>query len=235
MSLPNDPWSYRLGVLAWAPSPFASKQALHDWPCILYPSWSKAMTQSGLITDEKVLKLIGCKKSTAVTDLAKNSVPKIAALGSGLNGSKFRPKVVVHYLGLDEEPSWGSVKVDLIKQYTIESCSDVLRNVMEKCAENDGSAFRCKVQALYLAMQEASIVMGKPSYNPKNICNDCEIENLLECEKKSIRSNAHKKDVQEEQLTPENFDDWRLGGSTQTNSQSQTQSFSQGIVLSSRS
>ena len=191
------------------------------------------MTQSGLITDEKVLKLIGCKKSTAVTDLAKNSVPKIAALGSGLNGSKFRPKVVVHYLGLDEEPSWGSVKVDLIKQYTIESCNDMLRNVMEKCAENGGSVG--KFQTLYLAMQEASIVMGKPSYNPKNICNDCEIENLLEYEKKSIHSNAQKKDAQEEQLTPENFDDWRLGGSTQTNSQSQTQSFSQGIVLSSRS
>ena len=193
------------------------------------------MTQSGLIADEKLLKLIGCKKSTAVKDLAKNSVPKIVALGSGLNGSKFRPKVVVHYLGLDEEPSWGSVKVDRIKQYTIESCTEMLQNVMEKCAEDDGSAFRCKAKSLYLAMNEASIVMGKPNYNPRNICNDCEIENLLEYEKKSIRSKAQKKDAQEEELTPENFDDWRLGGTTQTNSQSQTQSFSQGIVSSSRS
>jgi hypothetical protein len=70
MTRQSDPWYHRIGELAWAPPSFA-EHALHDWwPCILYPSWSNAMNESGLITDEKDLMLIGCLGTTAVKDLA---------------------------------------------------------------------------------------------------------------------------------------------------------------------
>jgi len=242
MSSSANHWSYRLGVIAWAPSPFSQSKHqstagsssttnagdLYDWPCILYPSWSKAMTQSGIITDEKLLKLIGCKKPIAVKDLGKNTVPQSQALGSGLSGSGFRPKIVVHYLGLGEEASWGSAQVTRLKKYTLDSCCKRLMSIRENLKENNGSALSSNDQheLLYLAMQEASIVMGQPHYNPKNVCDDFDIRNISEYEKKSTK----RKDAQEDRMTPENFDDWRLGGNTQGNSESQTQNFSQGIL-----
>jgi hypothetical protein len=233
MSEQSDPWCHRIGELAWAPSPIAV-QAVHDWwPCILYPSWSKAMKESGLITDEKDLMLIGCLKSTAVKDLANNCVPKIVALGPGLNGSRFRSMVVVHYLGLDEKPSWGSVKVDCLKQYTLQSCTTLLQNMTEEYAEEDGPPFSCGVQKLYLAMQEASIVMGSPNFNPRIIFEDYNIENSVEFEKFSTGNETWTKDVQDVQCVMEKSDDGTLDGSTQANSQSHNQKFGVGNIMSS--
>jgi hypothetical protein len=209
-------WPHKIGELAWAPSPIA-EQAVHEWwPCILYPSWSKAMKESGLITDEKDLMLIGCKKSVAIKDLANDCVPKIVALGQRVDGSRFRSLVVVHYLGLDENPSWGSVKVDCLKQYTLQSCNMLLQNITEQYTEEDGPSFRRRAQKLYLAMQEASIVMGSPNFNPRNIFEDCNIA-LVEFDKYSTDNETLIEDGQGVQCVMGKYDDDTLDGSTKAN------------------
>jgi len=262
----QEPWTHRLGVLAWAPpSPYnqahpttTGSEGHTDpssstlWPCILYPSWSKAVLQSGIITaDEKEVKLIGCKRAVATQDLSRNRVPKSLALGSGVNGSKYRPRVVVHFFGLgEEEPSWGAVKVEHVKQYTLESCQERLLEMMNSW---DSENWLGTDQGpLYLAMQEASIVMDRPAYDPSNICRDIGIDNYANAKDPSSTSTS-RDDADatvatttdtttdeggdgdgEEEMTPECFDDWRTGGNTQKNMESQSQNFSQVQSLSNR-
>ena len=286
-----DKWAYTKDNLAWAPvkpssqnnkkpkdlqskSQTANNNTLH--PCILFPSWAVAMT-SEIITDSPdsieshknhSLRLIGCKRSIAVRDLKRNRVPARVALGSGANGSKYRPKVVVHYLGLGNELSWGAVTVGSVKKYTLESCKEICENLWNLDGGVGGGVGvgvgvgvesgrkknhkRVKPE-LFLAMQEASIVMDRPEFDPSNILRDLSslqasnINNSIRQEPHSsvnkkdgelFQLNEHTKSVEggdshkeiEENMTPENFDDWRLGGNTQKYTQSQSQNFSQGIV-----
>ncbi len=242
-----EPWTHRLGILAWAPrtgAVAAEKRRMH--PCILYPSWALAMT-CGIITDSNAgtddpnsneIRLIGCKRSIAVRDLSRNRVPSRLALGSGKNGSKYRPKIVAHFLGLGGEPSWGAVKVESVRQYTLESCE-------KQCREmnwSDGTQVQVPSgdEILFLAMQEASIVMSRPQFDPVNICKSMTQNNVkrIEENQKPSGTNGHDvtgadeveaKDEEEQDMTPENFDEWRIGENTQRNTQSQTQNFSQGL------
>lgn len=224
----SDPWTHRLGILAWAPLPFDDKARntsvlSSEWPCILYPSWSNAILRSGLITDEEAIRLIGCKRAVAVKDLGKNRVPSRLALGSGLNGSKYRPKVVAYYLGYGDDPAWCCVNVDSLKQYTLDSCVEKLREISCSCdlsPQKEGMD-QHKRKRLLLAMYEASLVMERPNYDPSIICNKFGFTNLqfIEQGKDSGRKS------EEEELTPEYFDDWRDGGDSQVDD-TQTQRFS---------
>lgn len=234
----RDPWTHRLGMLAWAPLPFDDNtqhcQTMNtpyvtscppllgnEWPCILYPSWSNAILRSGLVTNEDAVRLIGCKKKVAVKDLGKNRVPSRLALGSGLNGSKYRPKVVAYYLGYGDDPAWCSVNVQRLKEYTLDSCVEKLRAINNSC-EHPPHEKDCLVQhkMLLLAMYEASIVMERPDYDPFNICSKYGLINLRQSEKRKIDD----QESDEEKLTPEYFDEWRVGGDSQIDTQ--TQSFS---------
>jgi hypothetical protein len=175
-----------------------------------------------LITDEERVKLIGCKKPVAVEDLGKNRVPSRLALGSGQNGSKYLPKVVAYYLGYSHEPAWGSVNVENLKQYTLDSCVEKLRMINSSC-EHSPPSKDCIVQRkrLLLAMYEASIVMERPDYDPSHICSKFGFTNLRRGDK---RKDGSDQELEEEELTPEYFDDWRVGGDSQI--ETQTQSFS---------
>ena len=151
ISSPNQ-WARVPGTLAWAPLPLAvmtklkldipptDKNAHGDggtsrntngysyyWPVILYPSWSNAAKQSGLIdistftndnnnnynddernkkasttkNKKKMIHFIGCKTGVTVDQMKKNLVPKRVALGcSSVKGQALRPKVVAYFLGL---------------------------------------------------------------------------------------------------------------------------------------
>lgn len=246
----ETPWSHELGALALAPLP-SSKQSGADsvtsspasissessrrmqqlWPVVLYPSWSKAVLKSGLVNDLDSLKIVGVKKAILVKDLAKNRVPKRVALGSASATTKFRPKVVAHYLGFGEDASWTSISAAAVQKYSIESCKKILIDLQAECGRADSVD---NFASLYQAMQEASILLEKPSYKPENICADFNIQNnFRKLEKqngaqrheKSNASNQNNDEAEEMNFTPENFDDWRQGGNTQKGTQ--TQDFSQ--------
>ena len=235
------------------------------------------------------IRLMGCKKPIAIKDLRRNRVPASQALGSGKNGSRFRPKVVAHFLGLEgikgdasfPAASWGAVKVETVKKYTLESCDAFCRDMKwDRIETNTNTSTRKQTrirredlptseeQCVFLAMQEASIVMCKPQYDPVNLCTSLKEKREFDDNTKR-HGNKHLHDEEEEEkcskklkqtanteeensvhastsnkketvsalasgedlegMTPENFDDWRLGGNTQKNSsqQSQTQNFSQ--------
>ncbi len=233
-----DPWTHRQGILAWAPRPAVasdSQRTMH--PSILFPSWALAMT-SEIITESNQIneddkksneiKLIGCKRPIAIRDLSRNRVPARLALGTGKNGSKYRPKIVAYFLGVEDgEPAWGSVKVESVRQYTLKSCENLCREMSWSNVARGTVKVSSKEQILFLAMQEASIVVDRPQFDPKNIC-----QSLV------TQSSGYNKDADEskagleQRMTPENFDDWTTGGNTQADTQSQTQNFSQ-VVSSS--
>mmetsp|Transcript_8381 Transcript_8381/g.15807 ORF Transcript_8381/g.15807 Transcript_8381/m.15807 type:complete len:247 (+) Transcript_8381:98-838(+) len=235
VNIEGDRWTHRLGTLAWAPLPSddndrtpqktaASRTSnlslayYNEWPCILYPSWSNAMRRSGLITDEKTVRLMGCKKSIAVEDLGENRVPSRLALGSGQNGSKYRPKVVAYYLGYSGDPAWGSVNVENLKQYTLDSCVEIIREMNVSCERSPSKDCALPHERLIHAMYEASIVMERPDYDPSQICRKFGFTNLRQGGK---AKDCDDQELEQIQLTPEYFDDWRVGGDSHVDTQTQ--------------
>jgi hypothetical protein len=76
-------------------------------------------------------------------------------------------------------------------------------------------------------MYEASVVMENSSYDPNRISRDHGFTELLKFH--SRKGNHHLEDDvgdHDVEMTPENFDDWRLGGESQANTQSETENFS---------
>ena len=257
----SEPWTHQIGVLAWAPLPQASgkkspskrnsnigvctdqKQISQQgrgqgqghtnmWPCILYPSWSRAVKLScGLLSNEKKIQIIGVKNPTSVDDLARNRVPSRVALGEGflVDGKYFRKRVVAHFLGMGDHPCWAPINADCLQQYTLQSCKDRLiaawRENKNASGEESKNNFE-EMERLVLAMTESSIVAENGTFDP----------NLLYGQL-GIMTGQGQDDGDEDDdttmlndCTPEFFDDWKLGGISQEQkrSQSQTQNFSQG-------
>ena len=81
-------------------------------------------------------------------------------------------------------------------------------------------------------MEEASIVSEQHIYHPKNVMqhlssnnsNDCHTRHEKDDAKKGMkRSHEEIHNNEESNLKPEYFQDWRFGGNTQKNSESQSQ------------
>ncbi len=137
------------------------------WPCILYPSWARAVNKShshDLLSSTKELHIMGCKKPTPLKLLRKDSVPTKAALGTGFldKGKYYRKRVVAHFLGLEVDvnfaegmvntktnsktntkinarQSWSPVHIQDLKPYTVESCKERLKQMFrrKKGGDND--------------------------------------------------------------------------------------------------
>ena len=160
------------------------------WPVILYPSWSYAAKDSGLISNisnrnsprkhdggsqtTQRVSFIGCKTSVTLDQLKKNMVPKRVALGSSsVKGQALRPKVVAYFLGLSTmSSSWSAVHIRDVKLYSMENCRDVLSEYStfsQRIKSNDceKQEFELIWTFFMLAMEEASIVCEQKVYNPR--------------------------------------------------------------------
>jgi hypothetical protein len=210
MTEQHVPWTHITGALAWAPMPAISNTEIENdrhnnnnnsnnpvvpsdtssrsspttslllWPVILYPSWSTA-ARSPLFDDcDGDILLMGCQKPVSKENLCSNRVPSRVALGKGANGSKFRLKVVAHYLGFSSPSSptgaqqlssqpWGSVSVDSLQQYTLENCETYIQ-IWERNGKD------VQWNSLLNAMKEAAALMEQNAFDPMKLCKNLGID-----------------------------------------------------------
>jgi hypothetical protein len=210
MTEQHVPWTHITGALAWAPMPAISNTendrhnnnnnnnsttnntlvpstsspntSLLLWPVILYPSWSTAARSPLFDCDGDIL-LMGCQKPVSKENLCSNRVPSRVALGKGANGSKFRLKVVAHYLGLSSASSisfltgeqslssqpWGSVSVESLQQYTLENCETYIQ-IWERNGKD------VQWNSLLNAMKEAAALMEQSVFDPMKLCKNLGID-----------------------------------------------------------
>lgn len=245
------PWTHLSGSLAWAPIPDrhplsntksnTTSSTLLFWPVILYPSWSTAARSPLFDCDGEIL-LMGCQKPVSKENLCSNRVPSRVALGKGVNGSKYRLKVVAHFLGLSSRKgeqtqisseSWGSVRVDSLQQYTLEICETNIQ-----LWERNGKDVHWNL--LLNAMKEAATLMEQNAFDPMKLCQNIGIDpNYKNFSDSAIMEESLEKDADLKEQnnatkktrkvnlssTPENFHDWNQ----QSESQTQTK-FSQAIT-----
>jgi len=166
----KDEWTQKVGALAWAPYPNIISTPLRPWPCLIYPSWSIAILNSGLFpayhqqnstvsidpsnpdidSCDSTLAILSCKKRVKLSDLANNRVPLRVALNPGRNDGdsitksrKRRSKVVVHFLGLNE---WHVASIEDLTQYTAEAALKSIKQYREHASdENDGGFIKCVI------------------------------------------------------------------------------------------
>ena len=240
----KDAWMHIPGAMAWAPlpppHPSLRNRTTHDgkelWPCILYPSWSDALRSSGVPVPDQLL-LLGCKNPVPTSKLKKNIVPGKMALGSSEmvdteHGScKRRKKLVCYFLGMDDR-GWCAVHTKDVQRYERDRCIEILKTYKGMTGiETENST---KIwEDLVVAMKEASLALSNPQYDPSILCKSLDIETKGSMDADDDGSNANV-----DSCTPECFDDWKVGGNTQSMTmtqgasrfslQTQTQSKSQG-------
>ena len=256
MTEQHIPLTHLSVALAWAPMPDSAppsssisnnsnnKNAITEtpslfWPVILYPSWSTAARSPLFDCNGEVL-LMGCQKPVSKENLCLNRVPSRVALGKGVNGSKFRLKVVAHFLGLTlpgtqqtiSLESWGSVSVDSLQQYTLENCETHIQ-IWERNGKD------VQWNSLLNAMKEAATLMEQNAFDPLKLCKNLGIDpNYKNCSSSSTMDSMNQdvhaeeskdvsKNITKFSSTPENFHDWNH----QSESQTQTQAkFSQAVL-----
>ena len=231
----ENAWMHIPGALAWASLPVPHPTLPHvvdlshsshsktrglSWPCILYPSWSEALTSTDIPLSKDIL-LLGCKKKVSISKLRKNIVPGKMALGSSElvkteHGScKRRKKVVCYFLGMDDR-GWCAVNVSDVRRYERDSCMEILRmySTRKDADPVDGEQVW---GGLILSMKEASLALSNADLDPNTLCKNLDIGT-------KIRDVGKHKEVDSpvEDCTPECFDDWRAGGYTQNTTQGAT-------------
>ena len=191
---------------------------------------------------------IGCKTSVTLDQMRKNMVPKRVALGSSsVKGQSLRPRVVAYFLGLSTmSSSWSAVHVQDVKRYSLDNCKEVLceySNFNQRIQTNVSKMTELEIiwPSFILAMEEASIVSEQKVYNPKSLMKDFIPSTNYQSKsglkngktpndnkgnaKKENTNNSDSEEKIAEKLTPECFSDWRTGGDTQRNGDSQHSQF----------
>lgn len=216
-------------------SQYALKYCKHvgKWPCVLYPSWSKAIF-SGFFSEiedveDNSLHIMNCAQPIQLSKLGKNSVPPEAVLGPGIRENRgLRARVVVHYFGLEDvDLTWGVIPVNSdMLEYNVETCIQMLKYY--KDSYNNKALEGMDMNMILNAMREAAIVLERQDLNPQSLINMYEFSSTSVLKNENI----HKK-VEQQENTPENFDDWDWGigkNSQGYTAESQTQPFSQNLI-----
>ena len=245
------------GALAWIPFPFPPSHLKtatnsHKWPAILFPSWSTAIKSSGFFpkfvnrsaqtaiasddvdvdididcsNGKSALRLMGCKKEVRLKDLSANMVPVKVALGPRKGDSRRREKVCARFLGFPPgEARWGAVDPQEALPYTEKICKEILLGKNSGVCVKNGVLLRS--QELLEAMNEGSVALEQPNLHPSSLFPKLSTVVVAEEEDKGDTL-LGRAPVKYDGETPEFYDDWREGGYTQTESQSQSQ-FSMGF------
>ena len=220
------------------------------WPSLIYSKWSEAANHGGLMestmipsssstkkrkSDKKEgVLLVGCRDKVSMHHLKNNMVPKKLALNHHENNNEplKKPKVVVHYLGLQanntdqselqrdrQVPSWTAVTQDEVIIYS--------KNALTVLFMYKGKIHRHDWLSLLNAMKEASIVTENPYLDPDSL-----LQILVTEIRKRRRINDDEENEEQNNAdttqTPEFFDDWKtLSRGSQSQSQSKLTQFSQ--------
>jgi len=178
------------------------------WPCIVFLSWADA-ANSGFMNgrDNKPktsVSIHGCFSKVTVENLKKNLVPMRVVLSSKQIINKDK-KVVVHFLGRSSRrlSSWATVAISGLRLYR--------KNAIEMMSLYKEKINRFDWQDLLDAVEEASILIEDPSFGPTNLV-------------KKLTSTENENSSQR----PQNFDDWKSGTESQTQSQ-HAANFSQAV------
>lgn len=238
-------WYLKSNTLAFVKrKPFSSDEHFW-WPCILFPSWSKAarsgfllMSEDDSSTTSSSVLLEGYKKRVQIRHLAKNMVPpELTLVFVGKNSTKEvqgkssskkknqQTKVVCYYLGLDAQKdtiaNWAAVSIKKLKPFTKEFATHLLLTENKKKRKKKKKTTNNNNEDdLILAMKEASLVIEDDELAPENLLREIEEEKQKEVIDKDNHTDENFEDNKQEQ-TPEFFDQWKsqCEDSTQTQSQ----------------